>query len=82
MEAFESEVKKSFQPHFVKVEDFADISISVQHLNGLLKESDRIFARMKEIKTFKDKKLQEWQKSIEDIQRKLVYLDNKLFEVA
>jgi len=37
---------------------------------------------MKEIKSYKEKKLQEWQKTVEEIQRKLVYLDNKIFEVA
>ncbi len=55
---------------------------NVNQLNGLLKESDRIFSRMKEIKSYKEKKLQEWQKTVEEIQRKLVYLDNKIFEVA
>lgn len=72
----------AFTPHFIKVEDFSNLSATVAQMDGLLKESERIFLRMKEIKEFKDKKLDEWQKTIDDIQRKMVYLDNKLFEVA
>jgi hypothetical protein len=69
-------------PRFLKVDDFSNVTVQVNELNNLVKDSERIFSRMKEIKSFKDKKLQEWQRNLEDVQRKLVYLDNKLFEVA
>ncbi len=81
-EQMQEDLRRFDGPRFLKAEDFSTVTMQVNDLNNLVKDSERIFSRMKEIKSFKDKKLQEWQRNLEDIQRKLVYLDNKLFEVA
>ena len=77
----QDDLKKLNQPIYVNMNEFGDIIESVNAINTTLHESDMIFNRLRELKDLKEKKLVDWHKSLEEIQRKLVYLDNKVFEV-
>ena len=66
-------------PVFVSVQDYQEILNSVNSIKSKLGEVDDTFHKLTQIKTGQEKELEEWRKSLEDVQRKLTYVDEVLF---
>lgn len=65
---------------FVKIDDYREVLSGMQVIKGELKEAESVVTRLNEIKDEKDKQFQKWRTSLEDVQQKLAYVDNVLFE--
>jgi hypothetical protein len=69
------------KPVFVDVEHFKDILDDLNSTKLDLKEGMEIMQKLEEIKLEKDKNFDKWKSQLEDIQRKLIFIDKTLFEI-
>ena len=71
---------KTDGPIFVKSRDYQEVIGKIGKIKDNVQHTEEIFKRMNEIKNEKDKVFTEWKRSLEDIQRKLIYVEKSLFE--
>jgi len=71
------EVRK---PLYIRTDQFRNTKSSVGSLKNKLKEADEILYRMDNLKEEQDSQFELFHKKIEDIQRKLIYVDKTIFE--
>ena len=67
-------------PMFVSVQDYQIILNGVSAIKSKLSETDESFKKLQAIKQQQDKQLEDWRSTLEDVQRKLTYVDDVLFE--
>ncbi len=67
-------------PSYIKAENFKEMLGGVQVVKDNLRECDEIFGRLNQIKNDEDKEFEKWRSRLEDLQRKLIYVDKVLFE--
>ena len=67
-------------PMFVSVQDYQLILNGVAAIKGKLAETDESFKKLQTIKQQQDKQLDDWRATLEDVQQKLTYVDDVLFE--
>jgi len=68
------------KPIFVMAENFMEMVREISSANSVLRKSNDELKRLDELKTDKDKEFEKWKRSLEDIQRKLIFVDKTLFE--
>jgi len=68
-------------PIFVKSRDYQEVLGKITKIKESVQQTENTFNRMNEIKNEKDKVLNQWKESLEDIQRKLIYVEKVLYEV-
>ncbi len=68
-------------PVFVKSRDYQEVLGKITKIKENVQQTENTFNRMNEIKNEKDKVLNQWKESLEDIQRKLIYVEKVLYEV-
>ena len=66
-------------PIFVSVQDYQAILNGVTAMKSKLSASEESFRKLHEIKTAQEKQLEGWRTSLEDVQKKLTYVDEVLF---
>ena len=69
------------KPVFVEVERFKDILDDLNSTRISLKDGVEIMSKLEEIRLEKDKNFDNWKSQLEDIQRKLIFIDKTLFEI-
>jgi len=69
------------RPVFVEVERFKDVLDDLNSAKILLKDGAEIMSKLEEIRLEKDKNFDKWKTQLEDIQRKLIFIDRTLFEI-
>jgi hypothetical protein len=69
-------------PIFVDIESFRRMLGDIDTIKNDIKASEMIIQHLNEIKNSKDKELDRWRSSLEDMQRKLNYVDKVLFNEA
>lgn len=67
-------------PLFVSVQDYQAILNSVNGIRARLNDADESFKKLNEIKASQDKQLDDWRGYLENVQKKLTYVDEVLFE--
>lgn len=67
-------------PIFVKVSSFKDIMTHIEDTLARFQEEDDIFFRVTDIKNSQDKQYEKYRLTLEDMQRKLLFIDKTLFE--
>ena len=65
---------------YVKGDDFSEITDNIAMIRKRLKESDQALVRLNDLKNDQDKLFEHTDGVIEDVQRKLMYIDKVLFE--
>ncbi len=65
---------------FLSLDEFRSLSNTLNHIKEELKNSNTAFLKIDEIIKNKDKKYGEWDSCMEDIQRKIMFVNNTLFE--
>ncbi|MBI4149006.1 hypothetical protein HY491_01025 [Candidatus Woesearchaeota archaeon] len=65
---------------YVKGDDFREITDNITMIRKRLKESDQALVRLNDLKNDQDKLFEHTDGVIEDVQRKLMYVDKVLFE--
>jgi len=68
------------KPLFVKSDDYKEIMKDIKGIKSKINESENILVNLNEIKAQKDKEFSKIHKQIEDIQRKLIYIDKTVFK--
>ena len=71
--------RSSDGPIFLSVQDYQAILNGVTAMKSKLSATDESFRKLHEIKSAQDKQLEGWRTSLEDVQRKLTYVDEVLF---
>ena len=75
------QVVENVKPKFVTITNFRDIQKEINNAKSSLKGIDLFFARLEEVKNVRDKAYKEWYDSLNDIHRKVMFVDKTLFEV-
>jgi len=67
-------------PIFVNVNDYQSVLDCMNNIRNSIKESENIILRLNELKTEEEKEFEKWRSELEDIQKKLTYIDRTIFE--
>ena len=67
-------------PVFVKINDYKDVLNVVDVMKRKLKETTQTLDQIKQLKAEEDKELQEWEKNVTEISRRLAFIDSAFFE--
>jgi len=67
-------------PVFVKIADYKEVLNVVDVMKQKLKETTQTLDKIKELKSEEDKEIQEWEKNITEISRRLAFIDSAFFE--
>lgn len=67
-------------PVFVKINDYKEVLDVVDVMKQKLKETTRTLEKLKELKAEEDREIQEWEKNVTDISRRLSFIDSAFFE--
>jgi len=78
----EKAVKKKIldKPLFVNANDYKSVLGALTTIKTKVNDSEKILAELNELKNIKDKTFEKWRTDLEDIQRKLLYIDKTLYE--
>jgi hypothetical protein len=68
------------KPLYVKADDYKSIIGALTVIKTKIEDSERILTDLNELKNTKDKSFEKWRSELEDIQRKLLYIDKTLYE--
>lgn len=68
-------------PVFVKSNDFQDVLAKITQIKQNVQQTEDIFNKLNDIKNEKDQIFGQWKESLEDVQRKLLYIEKALYEV-
>jgi hypothetical protein len=66
-------------PLFVSVQDYQAILDNLNNMKAKLKEADESFDNLNKLKTEQKAKFDSWRKNLEDVQKKLTYVDEVIF---
>lgn len=67
-------------PLFITIEGYRRILADLDHVKNQLKHAEDVVGRLNELKSAKDKEFEKWRMELEDVQRKLLYVDKVIFE--
>jgi hypothetical protein len=65
---------------FVKMDEYNDLLDIIALINKKIKEGREILEKIYELKNQEDYELESWKNSLNDVERKLKYIDQVLFE--
>jgi hypothetical protein len=65
---------------FVKIDEYNDILDIISLVNEKVNEARIILGKINELKNQEDSELEAWKASLDDVERKLRYVDQTLFE--
>lgn len=68
------------KPIYVEIEKFKEIQRSAILIRNDLRNASEILIKLHNIKEDKDKKFNKWQKLLEDIQKKMIFMDKAFFK--
>ncbi len=66
-------------PIFIKIDKYRDVLKEVNKIKADFDKSKSILSSMVEIKASEDKELESWKYGLEDIRKKLSFIDNSIF---
>ncbi|MBW2967791.1 hypothetical protein KY362_04855 [Candidatus Woesearchaeota archaeon] len=67
-------------PLFIRTDRFRTAIDNIEQIKAMFKEEDNIFFAINEIKNTQDQRFESFRQGLEDIQRKLLFIDRALFE--
>ena len=65
---------------FVKIDEYNDILDIIALINEKVREARMILGKIDDLKNQEDIELDTWKSSLDDVERKLKYIDQTLFE--
>lgn len=65
---------------FVNVDEYKEILNGTSNIMNNLKEAEEVVSRLNELKLEKDKEFEKWRGKLEDVERKLIFIDKTIFE--
>ena len=67
-------------PMFIRTDRFRQIIETIEHVKSKFSEEDNLFSRISDVKNSQDQRYEDFRLGLEDIQRKLLFIDRALFE--
>ena len=67
-------------PVFVKIDNYKEVLDIMDVMKKKLKETKIELAKVKELKTREDQELQDWEKNVNEISKRLAFIDNAFFD--
>jgi len=67
-------------PVFVKIEEYKDVLDIMNMIRNKLGEAKTILAKINELKNEEDAELELWHSGVEEVERKIDFVDRALFE--
>ena len=65
---------------FIKIDEYKDILDIIALINEKVKEARIILGKINDLKNQEDAELETWKLSLDDVERKLKFIDQTLFE--
>jgi hypothetical protein len=70
------------EPLFVNIDDYQDVLTSINYVRSKLGEAEDLVRKLNDIKAVEEKNFEAWRNQLEDVQRKLSYVENVVFEAG
>ena len=67
-------------PVYVKIEEYKEVIDVMNLIKDKINEAKKILNSIYEIKNQEDAEIDEWNSQIEEVERKINFIDNSLFE--
>ena len=67
-------------PVFIKVEDYKDVIDVMELVKNKILEANGVLEKIRKLKAEEDAELELWNANLEDIERKISYIERTLFE--
>ena len=67
-------------PVFVKIEDYKDVLDILSVIKSKLSETKNVLANLSDLKSKEDAEINSWTLAVDDIDKKMQYIDHTLFE--
>ncbi|MFH0875579.1 MAG: hypothetical protein V1859_06580 [archaeon] len=65
---------------FVKIDEYKDILDIIELIQEKVKEAKTILGKINDLKNQEDSELELWKNGLDDVERKLSFIDQTLFE--
>ena len=72
-------VEKNEMPVYVKIDDYKDVLEIISLIKEKLSEAKATMGKINDIKNEEDNELELWANEIEEVERKVEFVDNSLF---
>jgi hypothetical protein len=72
--------RRQAMPVFVKIEDYKDVIDIMELVKSKVNEANDILEKIRQLKAQEDAELELWNSNLEDVERKIAYIDRTLFE--
>lgn len=79
LEEYEEVPQEITKQVFVNVADYQEILQGIDKVRHTLSDSEEIISKLNDLKNAEDKVYEDWRTHIEDIERKLTYIDQVIF---
>ncbi|MFH1511345.1 MAG: hypothetical protein ABIF10_06645 [Candidatus Woesearchaeota archaeon] len=67
-------------PIFVKIDEYKEILEVMDLLKNRIAETKVVMGRLNEVKNAEDSELEQWKAQLDEIERKVTFIDKTLFE--
>jgi len=67
-------------PVFVRIDDYKDILDVINMIKNKISEAKETLGKINELKNEEDAELELWQTGVEEVERKVEFIDKTLFE--
>lgn len=67
-------------PVFVKIDEYKDVLDIVNSIKMKLTESKEVLSQIADLKAEEDAEIDNWKADLEDVERKMAFVDSTLFE--
>lgn len=71
---------KKETPIFVKIDEYKDVLDTIALIKAKIKESKTVLGKINELKNSEDNEIEVWRNELEEIERRITYIDRTLFE--
>ncbi|MGV8150414.1 MAG: hypothetical protein ACP5NV_01675 [Candidatus Woesearchaeota archaeon] len=67
-------------PVFVKIDNYKEVLDIIDVMKKKLKETKTELMKIKELKAQEDQELQEWEKNVNEMSKRLAFIDSSFFD--
>ncbi len=71
---------KEGTPIFVKIEEYKDVLDTINAIKMKLTDAKDVLSQLSDLKAQEDAEIENWKSELEDVERKMNFIDSSLFE--
>ena len=73
-------MERKEMPVYVKVDDYKDVLDIIEVIKEKISEAKEVMQKLNDLKNAEDTELDVWNSEIEEVERKVAFIDRSLFE--